>query len=237
MTELYTPKPAPWRELGALYDATTLPLFWKDCLTQQIPRGGERVLVLPGFMTGDTSTLVLRMTLKTLGHDVHGWGLGLNRGDVWALAARVEQRVRKLASHRPIHLIGWSLGGVLAREVARRAPDDVAQVITLGTPVVGGPFYTAAAGFYVRRVPKPEELKARIEARERVPIRVPVTALYSARDAVVCPAACVDAINTHIQHIPIDCRHAGFGFHSTVFRIIADRLHRPPKPLAPGAPS
>lgn len=99
------------------------------------------------------STTLIRAYLQWLGHDVHGWGLGVNRGDVPTLVRLVLDRVARLArdGQRPVALIGWSLGGVLAREASRERPEIVARVITLGTPVIGGPKYTTVGAVYRRR--------------------------------------------------------------------------------------
>jgi pimeloyl-ACP methyl ester carboxylesterase len=131
--------------------------------------------VLPGFGAGDGSTLVLRRYLRFLGYSVRGWSLGVNAGDVRALMPRVLERVERLAERvrEPVALVGWSLGGVLAREVARESPGLVRRVITLGSPIVGGPKYTAAARFY-RLQASTRRARAEIGARgdaDRVPSR------------------------------------------------------------------
>ncbi len=120
-------------------------LLWKWPRLREQPRGeGEPVLVLPGFATGDTSTLVLRSYLRWLGYRPYGWGQGINRGDVRKLLHPMIGRTHSpsVRHDQPVQLIGWSLGGVIAREVARERADLVAGVITLGSPVVGGAKYT-----------------------------------------------------------------------------------------------
>ncbi|MEM9067999.1 MAG: alpha/beta fold hydrolase [Myxococcota bacterium] len=220
-SELVAPEPQPFRELAALREIARLPTYFTRLRGE--PRGNVKVLVVPGFMTGDGSTWVLRQVLRSLGHRVFGWGLGRNRGDVEELLPRLSRRLEELSRDEPVHLIGWSLGGYLAREVARDAPDRVAQVITLASPVIGGPKYTVAANYYQERGIDLDSLAADIAEREDVPLKVPVTALYSPNDAVVCPAACIDPYNA-VDHIPIDCAHAGFGFSPEVFAIVAARL-------------
>jgi pimeloyl-ACP methyl ester carboxylesterase len=91
-----------------------------------------------------------------------------------------------------VRLIGWSLGGYLAREAARDCPDLVHQVITLRSPVVGGPKYTLVAEAYRRRGIDLDEVEAQVEARNSVPLRTPVVAIYSRNDAVVEWEACID---------------------------------------------
>src|SRR5574341_304400 len=112
------------------------------------PRGhGEPVLVLPGYGAGDGSTAILKTYLRLLGYRVSGWHLGRSSGNVPDLLPRVLWRILHMARkfQQPVRVIGWSFGGYLAREAARERPDAIRQVITLGTPVVGGPKFTVAA--------------------------------------------------------------------------------------------
>ena len=104
---------------------------------QRLPHGdGHPVLVLPGLMADDTSTRVLRRVLRRLGYRVHGWRLGRNIGPTEACVTGMQKRIDDLSERygEPISLIGWSLGGIFARDLARRTPDSVRQVITLGSP-------------------------------------------------------------------------------------------------------
>ncbi len=216
-----------FRELAAVREAFRLPRFWLHT-RRQLPRGRGRVVVIPGFGTGDGSTVVLRATLRSLGYDARGWGLGRNGGNVERLLPRVAEVVTRAAEDEPVSLIGWSLGGYLAREVARDDPALVRQVITLASPIIGGPKYTAAARYYRDRGVDLDEIEARIEARNAIPLTVPVLALYSERDDVVCPAACIDHHNPQVQHRKVNrCKHASFGFSPDVLGIVAERLATP----------
>lgn len=106
----------------------------------RLPRGsGQPVMVLPGFATTDASTLMLQGYLRLLGYAVRGWRMGLNTGRLGALLPRVLRRVARTAelAGGPVRLVGWSLGGVLAREAARERPELVRRVITLGSPIAG----------------------------------------------------------------------------------------------------
>lgn len=191
------------------------------------PRGnGERVVVLPGFGASDASTVVLRGYLRHLGYNPSGWGLGRNDGDVLALMERLRDHVGNLARAQPVHLIGWSLGGYIAREVARDAPDAVASVITLGSPVVGGPKYTAVAAMFGVREGGLDAVEEMVAARYGKPLAVPVTAIYSKLDGVVAWQACIDAWSPEVEHVEVVSTHAGLGFSASAFRIIADRLAR-----------
>ena len=132
------------------------------------PRGNDDpVLVLPGYGASNGSTLLLRSYLTWLGYEVHGWQQGRNRGDVAGQLPLVQQHVRQLHRHygRRLHLIGWSLGGVFAREVARDDPDTVQQVITMGSPIIGGPKYTSLARVYQRGDADLDAIERAIAAR------------------------------------------------------------------------
>jgi dienelactone hydrolase len=126
-----------------------------------------------------------------------------------------------------VRCVGWSLGGNLAREAARERPELVERVVTFGTPAVGGPKYTSVARMYRQRGLDLDAIEARFAERERVPIRVPVTAIYSRRDGVVAWRACIDRSTPDVEHVEVRGAHLGLGFHPAVYRVVADRLARP----------
>ena len=202
------------------------------------PKGRRQpVMALPGHSSSDAATAPLRTYLSWLGYDARGWGLGTNHGDVQALLPHVEAAVARhmSSSGSPVHLIGWSLGGVLAREVARDRPDLVAQVITYGTPVVGGPAFTLAASSYgPARV---QVIADQAAERTRVPISVPVTAFFSRRDQVVAWRACIDRDNDHVEHVEVGSTHLGLGVDPDVWLGITRRLASPAPTPPPGAGS
>jgi thioesterase domain-containing protein len=94
-------------------------------------------MVIPGFLATDHSTSVLRRTLQASGYRAYGWGLGLNLGARKDLLERMDAQLDRAARHGPVSLVGWSLGGLYARELAKRQADKVASVITLGSPFSG----------------------------------------------------------------------------------------------------
>jgi pimeloyl-ACP methyl ester carboxylesterase len=224
------PEPGPadlWKEALALRE---LP-FALAALPRlaSAPRGdGGPVLVLPGFGASDASTLALRGVLRWLGHDARGWGLGTNGGDLRVLVPRVVALAARLADERgrALRLVGWSLGGVIAREVARERPDLAERVVTMGSPVVGGPKYTAAARTYRRRGFDLDAIERTAAERERVPIRRPITAIYSKSDGIVAWQACVDRTSPDVEHVEVTATHLGMGFDPRVQRIVAERLAR-----------
>jgi pimeloyl-ACP methyl ester carboxylesterase len=195
------------------------------------PRGsGEPVLVVPGFATDDGWTTRLRQFLTSIGYHAAGWGLGRNRGNVPKLIPEVVRRAEffALEQGQPVRLVGWSLGGYLAREAARERPDLVDRVVTLGAPIVGGPRYTASAPMYLRRGYDLDEIEAVVDQREVEPIRVPVFAIYSRSDGVVAWRACIDRFdNPLVEHYEVRSSHLGMVNSPRVFGLVADLLARP----------
>jgi triacylglycerol esterase/lipase EstA (alpha/beta hydrolase family) len=188
------------------------------------PSVGRTVVLVPGFGADDFSFAFLRRFLRQQGHDPHAVGLGRISDDILALAARVADRAADVAarSNGPVALVGWSIGGILSREAARDHPDVIDQVITMGTPVEGGPSYTSLAWRYSET--RKADIRAQIEERSRTPIAVPVTALWSRNDGVVTAEACIDHRSPTVEHIEVQCTHLGFGVDPTVFSIVSDRL-------------
>lgn len=187
------------------------------------PRGDGRLVVdIPGWLAPEASMAPIRAYLRWLGHDARPWGLGTNGGtpeqDAGQLAAALEDLVT--TTGRPAALVGWSLGGVVAREVARERPDLVHAVATFGTPAIGGPTHTQGAATY-----GPHE-SARIAARQEEldrtrPIRVPVTAVFTRRDAVVDWRACLDHTSLDVDHVEVDSTHLGLGLDPAVWLAVA----------------
>lgn len=214
-----------WREGLIGFEPALLALHSVRLARQ--PRGdGRRVVTLPGFGASDASTAPLRAYLSRLGYRPEGWGLGRNGGDVEAFVRSMIVRIERTEPERPVPLIGWSLGGVIAREIARERPDLVEQVITFGSPVVGGPKYTRVGATYAARGADLDEIEAMVAERNRTPIRVPVTAIYTRTDGVVAWRACIDTVNPGTEHVEVRSTHLGMGIHHEVYVTIAQRLAR-----------
>lgn len=199
--------------------------FRTPALLFQAPRGTEQpVLMLPGLKAGDASNAPMRSFLRRKNFRVWGWGLGTNNGDVRGQLPKVVARVEELFERagEPINLVGWSLGGVLARELARERPELVSQVITYGTPVVGGPLYTSVTGVFTPE--ERQEIAERVAERNRIPIEVPITALYSKRDGIVAWRACIDDFSPDVTMIEVRSTHVGMGIDPDVWQIVSERL-------------
>jgi pimeloyl-ACP methyl ester carboxylesterase len=202
-------------------------------LMRLLPRGdGHPVMVLPGFMAGDRSTFHLRDVLKERGHAAVGWELGQNRGGITRLRAQLLERAGVLyrESGRKVSLVGWSLGGVLARDLALSAPHHIRQVITLGSPFNGDisannvrRLYEAMAGEKLRTGPLPAAA-----ARLADDLGLPATAIYSRTDGVVNWRTCVLHPNHHAENIEIlGASHMALGFNPASVWAVADRLAQP----------
>ena len=226
MIELKAP---PFRALaGEFLTPLELPrlLAASPALVQQ-PRGsGEPVIVLPGLAASNASTVLMRGYLSWLGYSVEGWTEGRNTGDVRGLLPPVIQQVQQLhgQSDSQVNIVGWSLGGVIAREVARGYPDIVRQIVTMGSPVVGGPKYTSFGRMYEQRGADLDQIEARLAERENQPIDVPVTSIYSKRDGIVGWQASIDRHTPQVEHREVSATHLGLGISAEVFIILAQKL-------------
>jgi hypothetical protein len=200
------------------------------------PRGdGHAVIVYPGFMGSDLSTAPMRRLLKSLGHDVRGWGLGRNTGPKQDVMDQALQRIHELAqkSGRSVSLVGWSLGGVYARELAKLAPADVRQVVTLGSPFVaplGGPSAaTNAKRLYQFVSRRQQHIKPDRDAMKQAP-PVPTTSIYSRSDGIVAWQCSVQerSDGAQTESIEVTASHAGLGVNPTALYALADRLAQAP---------
>ena len=206
------------------------------------PHGdGHGVLVLPGLLASDTSTLALRGYLGWLGYDVRGWDLGRNRGPTEEVLAGMP---RALLSHArraggPVSLVGWSLGGIYARELARRNAKHVRQVITLGSPfAMQDPRRQTRVNGPYQRLSHLHADDARLPTSEQRarPIGVPSTSVYSRLDGVVSWQACMEPETARHQNVEVRCSHIGFGVDPATLWLIADRLAVPPGQHRPFRP-
>jgi pimeloyl-ACP methyl ester carboxylesterase len=196
------------------------------------PRGdGHGVLVIPGLLASDSSTAVLRWFIARLGYAVRGWDLARNLGPTDEVLDQLPRTLAALARETggPVSLIGWSLGGVYARELARHHPRLTRQVITLASPFAltdarqsraDGVYRRQAHRHAVGRLPTPEQL-----AR---PLEVPSTAVYSRWDGIVSWRACTAPETGLHENVEVRCGHLGFGVDPATLWLIADRLALPP---------
>lgn len=217
------------------------------------PRGdGHPVLVLPGLAASDVSTLALRTYLKDLGYEPHGWELGHNLGHHDSVEGEMLDRLLELYDRykRKVSIIGWSLGGVFARELAKEAPDVTRIVISLGSPLTGCAKSTNAWRVYEvasgKRVGdnchhgRPHNGESDIEhcgfvcsrRRHHAPV-VPSTSIFSRTDGVVSWEGSLEVETDTTENIEIESSHCGLGHHPVALYAIADRLAQPEGQWAP----
>ncbi|MFO1115444.1 MAG: alpha/beta hydrolase [Beijerinckiaceae bacterium] len=202
------------------------------------PRGdGHPVLVLPGFLASDTSTQMLRRYLRALGYGAVGWELGRNIGGFYGMRDNLRSRLARLhnETRRKISLVGWSLGGVFARDLALAVPDAVRSVITLGSPFSGDVKATNASRLYEQVTgerhadAQPQHLRALAGD-----LGLPTTSIYSRTDGVVHWRTSLAKENDHTENIEILlASHTGLGFNAAALWAVADRLAQPEGTFAP----
>lgn len=197
-------------------------------LRLQARRGnGEPVMVLPGFMADDNSTILLRGYLRSIGYRVFAWGGGVNRGKMLDHLPSTIQRIEQISNGagQKVRLVGWSRGGIISREVARDRPELVDRVITIGSPVKGG-MSVSSISRWVRQETgmHPEQINNLLRERNQRPISVPIRAIYSRTDGVVAWKACIDEKNDDVEHIEIRGSHTGMGTNAEVFRLLPKLL-------------
>ena len=208
---------APW-ELGATLAA------WP--LLKMAPKGdGHAVIVFPGLGAGDLSTAPLRNFLSAQGYATHGWDLGRNLGPRQGVLQKSIERIGEIfkSSGGKVSLVGWSLGGVYARELAKALPTLVRSVITLGTPFAGDPKATNAWRIYQfasgHKLSNPVLL-----ARVKQAPPVPTTSIYSRSDGVVAWQLSHQEPSAQTENIEVVASHVGMGLNPIAFYAVADRL-------------
>ena len=176
-------------------------------------------------------TAPLRSFLRGRGYDARGWGFGRNRGDVRRDVHRLEGYLaERIDPDEPASLLGWSLGGVIVREVARRRPHLVRNVVTFGTPILGGTAHTFGGRFGRRAMQErmaSERLAAYTEDRDRRdPLRVPLTVILSRRDGVVSWHSCIDHHSPLAEHVEVGSSHIVMVLDPDVWLSVASGLAR-----------
>ncbi|MEX0847877.1 MAG: alpha/beta fold hydrolase [Ilumatobacteraceae bacterium] len=223
-----------WFELGAFMAASPF--------LRIAGRGDQHpVLVLPGFTATDTSTAPLRATLRAQGYWVHGWQLGRNLGPTDRIVDGLTARLMQLHERhgRTVSIVGWSLGGIYARELARRHPDAVRQVITMGSPFRMTERDRSSASALIDRMSgsfSSEWTKLAIHESGRGELTVPSTAIYSRTDGVVRWHTCIDEVTDRHENIEVRGSHSGLGFNPAVVVAVSDRLAQREGQWAPFRP-
>jgi pimeloyl-ACP methyl ester carboxylesterase len=197
-------------------------------LLRLAPRGdGRPVLVFPGLVASDLSTRPLRTFLANHGYNVRGWGQGRNFGPRGGVVDGMIASLRDMAkeSGRKVSVVGWSLGGIYARQLAKMLPDHVETVITLGSPFAAHPRSTNAWRVYEFTSGKRADDRDGDFAQSLSdPPPVPTTAIFSRSDGVCAWRGCMEKPGPRAENIEVQGSHCGLGHHPAAVYAVADRL-------------
>jgi pimeloyl-ACP methyl ester carboxylesterase len=186
------------------------------------PDDGPPAYVIPGFVASDKTCSALRHSLAEAGWRTYPWNLGLNKGAHADVMRHLRQRLEVIYDGRPVLLVGWSLGGVFARELAREVPHMVRAVVTLGSPFSGDPhmnnvwrLYEWVAGHKVDDPPV-------VHHPQKPP--VPTLAIWSNRDGIVARRAARGLDGERDKHVEIGCSHMAFGVSRRATQRVASEI-------------
>lgn len=186
------------------------------------PEGGPPALVIPGFLASDRTTEPLRSALASAGWRVHGWEMGWNLGVRADTIDRLARRLEAISRSEPVLLVGWSLGGLFARELARALPERVRAVVTLGSPFSGDPhqnnvwmLYELVAGHRVDRPPIPH-------IADKPP--VPQLALWSRGDGLIAPRSARGLDHERDHEVEFRCSHMAFAISRRTTRDVVSAI-------------
>ncbi len=204
---------------------------------RRAPRGnGRPVLVLPGLSANDLSTAPLRRYLKALGYAAHPWRQGFNFGPRPGVMERCAEALRTLADRhgQPVGVVGWSLGGVYAREIAKLHPELTRCVVTLGTPFTGHPTATNAWRLYEFASGQDAHDEALL-AQVRIAPDVPTTSIFSRSDGIVAWRCSLNPAGPLCENVEVPSSHIGLGVNPCALYAVADRLAQDPADWQPFA--
>ncbi|MDO8401278.1 MAG: alpha/beta hydrolase [Bradyrhizobium sp.] len=200
-------------------------------LLMRAPRGdGHPVLLLPGFLASDLSMAPMRRYLRELGYDAHAWRMGRNLGGVARMRIALRDRLAEIhaATGRKVSIVGWSLGGVYARDLALQAPDMVRYVVTLGSPFASDVRATNATRLYEALSGEGADDDPELRAAIAGDLPVPATSIYSRTDGIVNWRTCLLRPSDTAENIEVHlASHIGLGVNPAALWAVADRLAQP----------
>jgi pimeloyl-ACP methyl ester carboxylesterase len=188
------------------------------------PVDGSPAMVIPGFIANDRTTMELRRALAEAGWRVHPWGLGWNLGATEDVIDRLAKRVDAVWDGREVLLVGWSLGGVFARELARAIPDKVRAVVTLGSPFSGDAHWNNVWRLYEWIAGHPVDNPPVERIFDKPP--VPTLALWSRKDGIVAVRAAKGLAHESDEAVELNCGHMAFGVSSRATREVVREIDR-----------
>jgi pimeloyl-ACP methyl ester carboxylesterase len=202
--------------------------IWLSPLLMRAPRGdGHPVLTLPGFLASDLSMAPMRRYLKEIGYDSYAWKMGRNIGGIARRRAALRDRLAEIyaSTGRKVSVVGWSLGGVYARDLALQAPDMVRYVVTLGSPFANDVRATNATLLYEALSGEAVEDNAELRNALSGDLPVPTTSIYSRSDGIVNWRTCLLRPTDTAENLEVHfASHVGLGVNPAALWAVADRL-------------
>ena len=216
--------PPGWRRLSEASSVIAHGFRQFGHLNARGPAGGAPALVIPGFIANDRTTMELRRALAAAGWRVHPWALGMNLGAKVDTIEQIKARLDAIDPVQPVLLVGWSLGGVYAREVARAFPERVRAVVTLGSPFSGDPRANNVWRLYEWIAGHPVDNPPVAHSPAKPP--VPTLALWSGRDGIVCARAARGLPHESDRTVELTCSHMAFSVSRRDSRRVALEISR-----------
>lgn len=216
--------PPGWRRLTEAAYLVPRAVYGFGHLGARGPEDGPPALVIPGFIANDRTTMALRRALAEAGWRVHPWSMGWNLGATEDILDRLKARVEAIWDGRPILIVGWSLGGVFARELARAVPDKVRAVVTLGSPFSGDARANNVWRLYEWVAGHPVDQPPIERIFDKPP--VPTLALWSAKDGIVAVRAARGLAHESDCAIELKCTHMAFGVSGRATRQVVREIEK-----------
>ena len=214
-----------WR---ALAEAGAFAISFPQLVSSTPDGDGRPVIVMPGFMCGPESTYILRITLEHKGYTVYDWGLGRNLGPNSTLDKSMVDLIHRVCGvhGEKVSLVGHSLGGLYSRIMANRFPDEVRQVITMGSPFCLKQDISEIKAIFKKVIGNTviDIHPSDIEQMRETP-QMPSTSIYTKTDGVVCWQACVDKSAT--ECLEVSGSHCGLPHNRSAIKHILERLPTP----------
>ena len=201
--------------------------MFRDPLILPRSQNPRVVMLLPGFGTHPLRMRYMARCLERAGHKVKRWGLGFNLGPTEENFTLLEERIEQIFVRydRTVVLVGWSLGGIFARELAKRRPDLIAKVVTMGSPFSGSlyannawPIYQLVTGHSVEEPP--------VQAEVSLKPPVETVAFWSPRDGIVAARSACGKPGERDRVVALRCTHLGFAHSAEAIRAVAAELER-----------
>ena len=214
--------PPNWRRL---HEAAWLgSRAWRSFghLRPRGPEDGPPALVIPGFLADDRTTMELRRALAAAGWRTYPWNMGWNLGARPDTIERLIKRIDQISPEGPVLVVGWSLGGVYARELARAAPDRVSAVVTMGSPFSGDPHQNNVWRLYEWVAKHKVDAPPIARITDKPP--VPTLAIWSRKDGLIAPRAARGLPHESDRSVEFECTHMAFGVSRTTAKKVVREI-------------